>query len=120
MFTKPTSVPQEAFMYSTLRRMSVPSNMKSIGVRAFSDCTNLTQLTLPATTTSIAVQAFKNCTYMTQITILATTPPTLAAANAFDSDNRLASIYVPAASVSTYKSASIWSGFASKIKAIPE
>ena len=52
------------------------------------------------------------------MTIKATTPPTLDS-TAF-SDSGIQTIYVPAASLDAYKSATNWSAFASKIKAIPQ
>ena len=50
--------------------------------------------------------------------IYATTPPALANSNAFTANN-INKIYVPAASVNAYKTASNWSTFASYIEAIP-
>lgn len=50
---------------------------------------------------------------------LATTPPTIGSGN-FTSVNALTSVYVPDASVETYKTASEWSGLASKFKALSQ
>lgn len=50
---------------------------------------------------------------------LAETPPTFGSGN-FTSVNALTSVYVPDASVETYKTASGWSGVASKFKALSQ
>ncbi len=53
---------------------------------------------------------------MSSITCNATTPPALGT-DVFANTNNCP-IYVPAASVETYKAASGWSGYASRIQAI--
>lgn len=55
---------------------------------------------------------------LTTITVRATTPPPISD-YAFNDMNSLAHIYVPASAVDTYKAASVWSGRASIIEAIP-
>jgi hypothetical protein len=85
-----------------LTKITIPSNIKTIGVGAFSDCINLTEvifedncqitilndetfyacysltsITIPDSVTSIGNQAFNNCLSLTSITCYATTAPTL-------------------------------------------
>ena len=62
--------------------------------------------------------ALNSCN-ITSLTCLATTPPTLDSYNPLPSTSENFIIYVPAESVNTYKSASGWSNYASKIQAIP-
>jgi len=67
--------------------------------------------------TSIGNEAFDSCRSLTSVTVEATTPPTLST-DAFNSTNNCP-IYVPCDSVDTYKAASGWSTYASRIQAIP-
>ena len=85
---------------------------------AFGGCTSLTSVTIPNSVTSIGSWAFYGCSNLASITIERTTPPTLSA-NVFTSTNPNLVIYVPAESVDTYKAASGWSSYASRIQAIP-
>ena len=97
---------------------TIPSDVTVIGYGAFYGCTSLTSVTIPSGVTSIGGSAFYNCTGLTSVTVLATTPPNLNGANHFNNTNNCP-IYVPAASVETYKAASVWSTYASRITAIP-
>ena len=114
-----TSIGDQAFSYCiSLTSITIPDNVTSIGNGAFRNCSRLTSITIPDSVTSIGQSAFSGCSSLTSVTILRTTPPTLANANAFSNTNNCP-IYVPSASVSTYKSASRWSTYASRIQAIP-
>lgn len=89
---------------------------------AFEDCTSLTEITLPSTTGSIGQYAFDGCTSLETVTVLAVTPPvisTVGTVDPFSGCTSLTAIYVPSASVETYKTTSGWSTYASKIQAIP-
>jgi len=96
--------------------VSLPK-ITEIGSWAFNGCSGLTYVTIGDSITSIGQQAFYGCSSLTKITVKATTPPSLGS-NAFDNTNNC-QILVPAASVDTYKSASGWSDYASRIQAIP-
>jgi len=61
--------------------------------------------------------AFNWCDNLTSITVNAITPPTLGT-NVFNNTNECL-IYVPAASVETYKSAIRWNTYSDRIRAIP-
>ena len=100
----------------SLTSIDIPSGVTTIGGGAFEFCSGLTSIDIPSGVTSIGEGAFNGCRSLTSITIYATIPPTLGS-NAFYNTN--CPIYVPSASVNTYKSAEGWSDYASRIQAIP-
>lgn len=115
-----TSIGNQAFVVcSGLTSVSIGSGVTSIGQSAFNNCSSLTSVTIPDSVTSIDNQAFRNCSGLTNVTVNATTPPTLGGTTAFQNTNNCP-IYVPSASVETYKAASGWSTYASRIQAITE
>ena len=101
----------------SLASIDIPSNVTTIDNSAFADCSGLTSVTIPSGVTSIGTNTFRSCTSLTSVTVNATTPPSLGGST-FDNTNNCP-IYVPAASVETYKAASGWSTYASRIQAIP-
>ena len=110
-----TSVAPWMFQHCTsLTSVTIPDSVTSIGYSAFYECTSLSSITLPSGVTNIGNNAFSRCSGLTSITVLATTPPTLGYGGLGNG-----SIYVPSESVETYKAASGWSDYASRIQAIP-
>lgn len=120
----------------SLKEVALPSGMTSIGTGAFQYCYALTSITMPSSITTIGSSAFNSCYALTSITIpsevttiqastfasdysvgeyhfLATTPPTLDNTNAFSSIQSYCVIYVPAASLTAYQTATNWSTYAS-------
>jgi len=118
----------------------IPANVESIGHHAFYQLSNLdaidiqstklhtigasafygtksNEITLPATITSIGNSAFQNVAYLNKVTIYAATPPTLdnVAGTFLDHNSLIPEIYVPLASLNTYKST--WPSLALQIKA---
>lgn len=79
----------------------------------------MSAVTIPSTVVSIDEYCFRDNSNLVQATFLPTTPPSFKQ-NVFQGCNNLAHIYVPAASVDTYKAASGFSSYANKIEAIPE
>ena len=123
---------------SNLVRVTCPGGFGNIGSRAFANCSKLEKIEfndtvteisrwcfmscsslkyveLPASLTTISSQAFYSCGSLGYMLIKATTPPTLADV-ALPAE--LGSIFVPDASVSTYKAANRWSDVAAKIRPI--
>lgn len=98
--------------------LSFPS-VTSVGSQAFVRCYKISHIHFGDKLQSIGYAAFNSMTGLQDIIIDATTPPTLNNANAFDSTNGCP-IYVPDNSVDTYKGATNWSTYASRIKGISE
>ena len=101
--------------------ITLSDSLTTIGEGAFKMCGSLTSITIPANVTTIGNNVFDRCPSLTTMTVNATTPPSIG--DNFLSTNYLGeiktnTIYVPAASLDAYKSATNWSAFASKIKAI--
>ena len=103
---------------SSLTSVTIGSGVTIISSNTFRFCSSLPSITIPSGVTSIGNTAFESCSALTSVTCLATTPPTLSHRSPFGA-TALSAIYVPAASVEDYKSASQWSNFASIIQAIP-
>ena len=99
-----------------LKSVYIPEGVTRIGGMAFYLCTSLPSLTLPSTVTSIGEQALDFLHSLSSLTCLATTPPSIDSSILEESNPY---IYVPAASVSAYKTASGWRQFSSRISAIP-
>jgi carotenoid cleavage dioxygenase-like enzyme len=91
--------------------------VNTIGLSTFYSCTSLTSITLPDSLTSIGSGAFANCTSLMLVTSLPTIPPSLSQLVFFNTHADLI-IKVPAQSVNTYKTATNWKSYASKISAI--
>ena len=104
---------------SAMTSVTIPNSVTTIGKQAFYRDSGLTTVTIPDSVTSIGISAFCGCNALTSITIKATTPPTLddEECGVFGNTNDCP-IYVPAASVDAYKSASSWSNYISRIQAI--
>lgn len=114
-----TSIGVAGFSSCGLTGVTIPDSITVINREAFSNCFQLTNVTLPSGLTNIDNYAFYRCTDLTSVTIYATTPPALGSYNFNGVNLKYFNIYVPAASVETYKSASGWSSYASRIQAIP-
>ena len=119
-FNNPTSVGSNApllYQLYTAKRVIIADTFTCIGNNAFNSCYGLTSCTIGSGVTSIGSSAFQLCSGLTSITVETTTPPTLGS-YAFSNTNNCP-IYVPCESVNSYKSASGWSIYASRIQAIP-
>jgi hypothetical protein len=103
---------------SLLTDVIIPEGVENFRDNCFKGCSSLVSITLPSTTKTMTHGVFHTCANLTSVTILATTPPTGVSGYTFQ-DTPNAIVYVPSGSVNAYKTASGWSGYASRIQAIP-
>ena len=100
-----------------LSSISIPDSVEYIDVHAFYNCVALTSVIIPGNVTSIGDSAFQNCAGLSYITVHAVEPPVVETgedAYLFSgADNCL--IYVPSESLNAYKTAPVWSNYASRI-----
>ena len=92
--------------------ITIPDTITSIGNYVFSCCYSLANVTIPDTITSIGNYAFQYCYGMAEYHFKSTTPPTLKT-KVLEDITSDCKIYVPAASLSDYQSATNWSTYAS-------
>ena len=105
---------------TSLSSVTIGSGVTYIGGDAFNGCSKITSVTIPSGVTTIGNRAFSGCSSLTGITVEAVTPPTLTTGNstkAFNGTNNCP-IYVPCESVGTYKTATGWKNYASRITCI--
>ena len=115
-----TSIGYSAFSNcSSLTSVAFPNAIR-IGDNAFDSCSSLTSVDIP-NATRIDSYAFYGCSSLTTIYVGTNTSTVCTLYNTYVFNNcpNLANIYVPASLVDSYKSATNWSSFASKIKATP-
>ena len=94
-------------------------------VGVFTLCTELEVAILPETMTNISAHAFSGCKKLNYLILKSDTPPTLSSVSGIGLDTPIymrggGYIYVPDASVETYKSATNWVNFSDVIKGISE
>lgn len=118
-FVKFTSVDKADFQTSTIQEITLPQHLTDLVNYAFYN-TQLKSIILHANISSIGNNTFQLCRSLTDITILKSDGVVTLGTKALDLTNSLAHIYVPADLVDSYKSASGWSSYSSKISAIQE
>ena len=114
-----TRIGEYAFAYSFLKTVTIPDTVTRIDGYAFYDCLSISKVTIGSGVTEINDYAFKKCSFLESITIKATTPPRLGS-DVFGDIVLNFKIYVPAASVDAYKTATNWVNYADKIVAYRE
>lgn len=108
----------DGYMGSCLVDLKIPNGVTNIGEFAFQN-SNIKSVVIPISTTNVDRMAFSYCAMLSSVTVDATTPPTIGS-GVFSNTHYSLVIYVPAASVETYKSTANWSQYADKIQAIVE
>ena len=112
-----TSIGNDAFYgcYS-LASVVIPEGVTSIGEEVFYECYSLASVVIPEGVTSIGDEAFYRCHGMAYYDFRASTAvPTLSSTYAFSSIPSDCKIVVPDALYDTWKAATNWSKYASKI-----
>lgn len=99
-----------------VRDIVIPEGVASIPDYCFCTCSNVRTLRIPSTVTSIGSSALSSMESLTVLYCLAAAPPSLTR-NPWLSFH--VTIYVPAASVEAYKTATNWINYTSQIQAIP-
>lgn len=99
-----------------IENLVIPYSISQIKSNAFFGCISIKNITIHENVTNIGDDAFYDCSNLKNIYIKSITPPTLGT-QVFGSISSF-NIYVPSESVNTYKSATGWSSYANKIKAI--
>ena len=115
-----TSLGTAAFVNTNITSISNLGTITQFGIDGYNwspcrFCSNLLTAVLPATLTITGGSVFSDSPNIKWVKCLAVTPPTL---NGSLVGNSTCVIYVPDASIDAYKSATNWSSYASRIKAI--
>ena len=114
-FTSITSIAKSAFMYSTIREITIPDNVTEIKSEAFKYCESLNSITIPEGVTSIGSTAFLGCEAMKTFHCLPTIPPTLGADALFVVSDDPFKILVPVESYELYIEARDWKEYKDRI-----
>lgn len=98
-----------------LRNLKLPQNVSKIDKYTFQNCYSLVSFTVPQNISSIEDYAFANCSGIAKFQVLPLVPPTIGGSNAISTFPSDCKIYVPAESLSEYKTATYWRTHASKM-----
>ena len=95
-----------------ITELVIPNGVTSIKNNAFEGCSGLTSITIPNSVTSIGQEAFDGCN-LDYIYVEGNNPAAINS-NSFYDINRTA-VIVPDAALNNYRTADVWSDFASRI-----
>ena len=116
--TVPSSVTSwngsDTFSYCTSLTYATLNNSGAVGDYAFDGCSSLTSVTFGDNITEIGDGAFRSCTNLSSMTFNSPTPPTIDS-TLFEGVPSTCKFYVPCSAVNTYRTASVWSDYASRI-----
>ena len=104
-----------AFSYCrSLTGVTFGDNITEIKSGAFKNCTSLTDVTFGGNMKTFGSYAFTGCTKLASVTFNSTTPPTIDSTS-FGAIPSTFKFYVPCSAVHTYRTALVWSSYASQI-----
>ncbi len=89
----------------------IPNSVVSIGDNAFDYCTLLENVTLGSGIENIGKNTFRGCEALTCFSTRTQSPPLCDDDAFFEIDKELCTLYVPAGTLETYKSADQWKEF---------
>ena len=101
-----------------LRSIEIPNSVTSIDGSAFRSCTNLASLKIGKSVTSIEDLAFSFCSGLKEVYCYAENVPETSSSAFRNSSISSAKLYVPKASLETYKATAPWNEFG-KIEELP-
>ena len=99
-----------ALIPETVTYNDITYDVIGVSARAFYNCSSLKSVTIPNSVTSIGYNAFLGCSALTSVTLLSEIPPILGA-NVFSSATRSIPIYVPCGKLETYNATDGWNLF---------
>ena len=92
-----------------LTSVEIPSTVTNLGEFCFSNCSSLTTIVIPSTVTNLGKYCFDACSSLKTVTC--EMPVAIVGDFFSDTPIDLATLYVPAASLDSYKKAYPWRGF---------
>ena len=107
-----TQINQRAFHSSGIKSISLP-NVTTIGQDCFYGCKSLIKVDIGSSATSISSSLCNGCSSLVSLICRAVAPPSIG--NNIIAGATNAYIYVPAASIPSYATASNWSTYASRL-----
>ena len=112
------TIGKNAFSGATkLKTVKIGKNVTEVGTNAFKGCSSLTSVTLPSKTTKIGANAFNGCKKLKTIKITSTKLSSKTVAkNAFKGLTKATTIKVPKKKLSAYKKLFKQKGLSSKVK----
>ena len=110
-----TSIGDHAFYGCTgFTSFTIPNSVTTIENYTFYRCSNLTSITIPSSVNYISSYAFADCTKLEEVYCYAENLPSTSS-TAFDNSNqKKATLYVPAKSLNDYENTLPWSEFGTK------
>ena len=107
-----TSIGGAAFSgCSSLKDLSLSSSLTSIFDYTFANCVKLSNIVIPQNVSSISDYAFKGCTNVTDIFCMPKAVPAIGANSFEEVLYTSATLFVPGASIASYKDATTWNNF---------
>lgn len=103
--------PNEFYGCTNLQEVVIGDGVETIGNYAFSGCSSLKSFAFGSKVHTIGEEAFSDCTAMTSLTSHNPVPPTCGTQALDDINKWDCTLYVPKASIDTYKAAPQWKEF---------
>ena len=91
--------------YARIKTVKISGNVESIGYKAFSNCTDLTDVSIGSSVTQIGESAFSNCIALSNVSIPTNSSLTTVGRYAFSSCKKLKSVFFPMATATIAYSA---------------